>query len=80
MRSCREIHTSVNVVSKQFLDVVSKHNITTIGCLCPRQDGIHQGPSPAPFFTLIFSPSFVSSVLIVWLQDEADELTDLAGN
>lgn len=39
------------------------------------------GAFPWPFFpSLIFSPCFVSSVLIVWLQDEADEFTDLAGN
>lgn len=39
------------------------------------------GLPPAPVLSsLIFPPSFVSSILILWLQEEEDELTDLAGN
>lgn len=46
----------------------------------PQAGWIPSGAFPAPFFLSNFCPSFVSSALMVWLQDEADELTDLAEN
>lgn len=38
--------------------MLSKHNKITVGPLCPRQDGIHQGPSFCPHFV----PSHFSSL------------------